>query len=221
MYKPTRPEQADERIRALTQAKVPLFFMEAKGKERRQVADGTGSSVNRLRSIIPIRRLNFNARQLGKFDWRALTSSDLIPNNDITKQIIDTYRRRSSRVRFNYDDDTDGMNVHWVCQQIREELLAIHPDINFVVDVLVKQLFCVSKSKRKSVFWECFGDEVVNNLRKNIDQNTAMCATCGVRFYKESPRQMFCERCSKQRRRQWDAERKRKSREAVRILKKV
>lgn len=180
----------------------------------------TTNCVNRLRHLIPRRRLNFSDKQLGKFDWRMLVSSAVIPNNEVTKQIIDTYRRRSSRVKFNFDDETDGTNVHWVCQQIREELLAIHPDINFVVDVLVKQLFHVSKSKRKNVFWECFGREVVANLRKNVDQNTAMCVKCGTRYYRESARQVFCDKCAKQQRRVTQAQWVKAKRNCVDISKK-
>lgn len=220
LYKPTRPDHADKAIRELTKSKVPYFFMEAKGKTVHQVTSRTGSSVNRLRDVVPVRRLNFNAKQLGKFDWRMLASSTVIPNNEVTRQIIDTYRRRSSRVRFNFDDETDGTNIHWVCQQIREELLTIHPDVHFIVDVLVKQLFHVSKSKRKSVFWECFGQEVVQHLRKNVDQSTSMCVKCGTRFYRESSRQVFCDRCAKQQRRQLEAARSRKNRERVRISEK-
>lgn len=196
LYKPTRPDHADKLIRSLTKSKVPHFFIEAKGKTEKQVAPTTSSCVNRLRDLIPRRRLNFSDKQLGKFDWRMLTSSSVIPSNEITKQIIDTYRRRSSRVGANFNDENDNTNIHWVCQQIREELLAIHPDINFVVDVLVKQLFFVSKSKRKNVFWECFGHEVVENLRKNVVHNTSMCVQCGTRFYKTGRWHVLCNRCA-------------------------
>lgn len=220
LFKPTRPDYADQLIREVTKSKVPYFFIEAKGKSKNQVAALNNSCVNRIRALIPRRRLSFSAQQLGKFDWRMLVSSTMIPNNEVTQKIIDTFRRRSSRVVFNFDDETNGTNKYWVCQQIREELLTIHPDINFIVDVLVKYLFHTVNSKRKTVFWECFGREVVQNLRKNVDQNSKMCIRCGARFYKEGRSQVFCNRCSRQQRRKLEAERSRRNRQRVRILEK-
>lgn len=221
LYKPKRPEFADELIHSLTNAKVPYFFMEAKGKTEKQVAPINASCVNRLRAVIPRRRLTFHDQQLGKFDWRMLASSSRIPNNEITQKIIDTYRLRSSRVSFRFDDDTSATNKYWICQQIRAELLAIHPDINFVVDVLVKHLFHTVKSKRKMLFWDCFGREVVQNLRNNVDQHTCMCVRCGARFYKESARQVFCDKCARQQRRITQAQWAKAKRKRIDISKKV
>lgn len=198
LYKPTRPDHAEKLIRSLTKSKVPYFFIEAKGKTENQVAPLNNSCVNRIRAVIPRRRLSFNEKQLGKFDWRMLVSTDRIPNNEITQKIIEVYRLRSSRMSFKFDDETDGANKYWVCQQLREELLGIHPDINYVVDVLVKYLFYTVKSKRKMVFWECFGREVVQNLRKNVDQNMRMCSQCGVRFYREGRWHVLCPKCAQQ-----------------------
>ena len=212
LFKPTRPEHIDPIIHQYTKSKVPFFFMEAKGKTEGQVALPTDSPVNRIRTILPHIKLNFDKQSLGKFDWRMLVSSDKIPNNEITQRIIDTYCRRTAHLNFKLDDESDRTNRHWVCQQICEDLLSLHPDKSFVVDVLVKHLFCKVKSRRKQVFWECFGQEVVVNLKKNVDQNAKMCVICGKRFYQEGRHQTMCRECSVKRRRMLEADRKRKAR---------
>lgn len=214
LYKPTRPEHIEPLIHPYTKGKVPYFFMEAKDKAPNQVAAPNESCVNRLRRLIPDVRLNFSAQSLGKFDWHMLTSSDHIPNNEITQRIIDTYRRRSSRMEFRFDETAQASNKHYLCQQLREELLTLYPDVDFIVDVLVKELFSRVKSRRKVVFWACFGQEVVANLTKNVDQRSKLCVRCGKRFYRESPRQVMCRDCALRQRRTMDAQRKRRARTA-------
>lgn len=214
LYLPPCPDFVNERTKVYTAQKVPYFFMEAKKKEAHQVAVINGCPVNRIRTILPHIKLNFNKQSLGKFDWRMLASSDKIPNNEITQNIIDTYRRRTAHLNFKYDDESDRTNRAWVCQQIREDMLSLHPDANFVVDVLVKHLFYKVKSRRKQVFWECFGKEVLENLKRNVGQNSKMCMLCGKRYYQDGRHQTMCRECSAKRRRELEAERKRRARKA-------
>lgn len=195
LFKPTRPEAVGELIHSYTKSKVPAFFVEAKGKTDAQVAPINESCVNRLRRVIPVRRLNFSAEQLGKFDWRMLCSTDVIPNNELTQRIIDTYKKRSATMVYRFDDETGYYNGTYLCGMLREELLGIHPDIDFIVDVLVKHLFGRVKTSHKNMFWECFGWEVLQNLRANVDANAKMCTKCGLRFYRDSPRQVMCKAC--------------------------
>ena len=212
MFKPQRPEFADKLIKQYSGHKVPMFFMEAKDKKPTQVAPYVPTPVNRLRYLVPPSKLSFNASALGKFDWRMLTSSTFIPNNDVTQNIIDTYRRRASRMSFRFNDENTNTNKDFLCQSLRDELLGIHPDPDFVADVLVKELFYRRKSRNKVVFWECFGKEVLAHLQHNVDRNSAMCLTCGKRFMKENGRQYLCPACQAKKRRRDEAERKRRAR---------
>ena len=107
-------------------------------------------------------------------------------------------------MKFKIDDETNESNRTFLCEQLRTDLLAIHPDPHFVCDVLVRELFDPKhSSKRKIVFWECFGDEVVEHLRENVNQNQKMCTLCGKRFYRESNRQVMCHRCSNKERKKY------------------
>jgi hypothetical protein len=194
--------------------------MEAKGKTPEQVAPQNDSCVNRLRNLVPRLRFDFQKKQLGVFDWRMLTSTSRIPNNEITQQIIDTYRKRSSRMILHFDKEAEVDNLRFMCQQLREELLGIYPDMKFIVDVIVRQIFHRAKTPRKAIFWACFGNEVLANLQKHIGPNDKMCIHCGRRFYRESPAQIMCEACSKRQRREKEALRNRLARAKKRSLEK-
>ena len=214
LYKPVRPASIAPRLQAHTRSKVPYFFMEAKGKTADQVAPWNDSCVNRIRKVLPRVRLKFSWEACGTFDWRMLTSGGPIPENEAAAEIVETFARQSSRLHFRFDDETAETNKRYLCKLLRDTLLSLSPDPDFVVDVLVKRLFFQMKSRRKVVFWECFGEEVVRNLRRNVDRNTSMCLLCGARFYREGPRQTMCKACSAGRRRTLEAQRKRRARGA-------
>lgn len=213
LYKPPRPDFVAGRLKPYAGEKVPRFFVEAKGLAPSQVAPLTGSTVNRIRGLLPRVRFQFDARRLGKFDWRMLTSGRRIPNNEVTWKIVETFEARSARTRFQVDEETEETNRHYLCMRLREELLSVYSDIDLVVDVLVRYLFWTVKTVRKTVFWECFGEDVLRNLRRNVDKDTSLCSVCGARFYRSCNRQTMCKPCAEARRRQLEAARQRRNRE--------
>ena len=217
LYKPPRPEFVAGRMKPYAGEKVPRFFIEAKGLTPSQVAPLTGSTVNRIRGLLPRVRFQFDARRLGRFDWRMLTSGRRIPNNDVTWKIVETFEKLSARMRFQVDDETQDTNRYYLCTQLREELLSVYSDVRLVVDVLVRYLFWTVKSARKTVFWECFGDEVLQNLRRNVDESACLCAVCGARFYRSCNHQTMCKACAASRRKELEAERRKRNRKCVHI----
>lgn len=74
-------------------------------------------------------------------------------------------------------------------------MIGLFGDKTYVTDVLVKQLFYVRNTKRKIIFWNCFGDVVFNNLKSNLKNNTIMCENCGKRVERKSNNQTMCESC--------------------------
>lgn len=213
LYKPTRPPHIHEQIHAYTKHKVPHFFIYAKGKTDAQVEPLSSSPVDRLEHIIPHDRLEFQARTLGKFDPKMLMHDQLVPSNDITQKIISTYEHisRTDIMRLQLNENGRPRSS-WGYRTLLDALLEIYNDKTFITDVLIKELFVRRKSKRKNIFWACFGDVVVENLRHNLGSKTGMCVHCGRRFYRESNRQVMCTECAKRRTRAANAERKRRSR---------
>ena len=51
------------------------------------------------------------------------------------------------------------------------------------------------KTKKKLVFWSCYGDVVLTNIQNNIDKNFVTCNYCGKRFYKVYNKDMVCPNC--------------------------
>jgi len=91
----------------------------------------------------------------------------------------------------------DGDNYNKVFLDIRTKLLSVEPDVYKLVDTLILQLFKVKKARHKIAFWNCFGDVVFENLKRNINENTIMCVKCGKRILKNSNVQGLCEECAR------------------------
>ena len=221
LYKPVRPPHIDNKIRAYTSRKVPHFFVYAKDKTEAQVEPPNDSPVNRLEKIIPHMKMDFQFQALGKFDPKVLMRDELVPTNDITQKIIDTYTAMSQTDAMKAGTDERGRpRSLYGYQQIIDSLLAITGDIHLIVDVLIRELFIRRKSKRKNIFWMCFGDVVAENIKRNIGLKTGICVKCGARFYRESNRQLRCKSCAAKAKRESDRLAKRRQRQKSQNLEK-
>ncbi len=92
-----------------------------------------------------------------------------------------------------YDDDT---NYSYVRDSILHKFEELDCSLKDVCDMLVKYLFHTKQSKRKNVFWMCFGDMVYENLQRNIPAGSIQCKKCGERFIPVTPQQRVCSKCS-------------------------
>ncbi|MGG1363637.1 hypothetical protein ABE287_18620 [Bacillus velezensis] len=192
LFMPTRPDHVDEKIKDYIKNKVPFFFINAKDKEEHSVELITESTVNKLDSVIPSDRINF-AAVAGKFDYRFLLKNKEIKLDDA---IISEYKRLDQNKKWimNDEDIKPGQKLY-VYKVIKDRLLKIHEDEQFVADVLVKHLYR-KKSKFKSTLWECFGDIILENIRNNFTKNKA-CNNCGKMYKSSSNKSKYCSRCSK------------------------
>lgn len=194
LYKPTRPKHIDKLIRECCKGKLPHFFIYAKDKEADQVKRTNKSCVNRLEKTIKSYKFNFNKKQLGTFDYCMLMDN---PEQEIglpEEEIIKCYQRLVSHItNRNIGINSDNNKYIEDIMRIRHTMSAFG-DASYIVDVLVKQLFNVRKSKRKAAFWDCYGDIVTTNLHNNLDSGLIMCAGCGKRI-KPKTNQKFCEDC--------------------------
>lgn len=200
LYKVLPPDDIAAEIATFTKAKVPHFFLYAKDKTEAQIEPLSNSCVDRLSYVIKSYRLDFQKKQLGTFDYRMLMDEpDTVISEEDNELILAYYKLSScSTYRLVTNDDKD--NYAYVYGHIKERLLDIEPDINHLVDVLVEEIFHRRRSKHKAVFWNCFGDIVFGNLKRNIDENTIMCVDCGRRIPKTANRTV-CSECYKERQR--------------------
>ena len=195
LYKPTRPDDLNARLTSITSTKPPHFFIHAKGRDSRRVQKINGSIINQLDGIIPDKRLSFTAKNIGAFRFRFMLS-DYYAHVQSESTITGLYDTVEKEYRFSvnlYDDET---NYAYIRDSIIERFRQTGFHEKQICDVLVKYLFCDKQSKRKSVFWMCFGHIVFDNLKHNLPVGSVQCIRCGERFVPSAPQQKLCHRCS-------------------------
>lgn len=199
LYKPQSPKHIEALIKQTTSKKLPHFFVYAKDKSEKSVAYSNDSCVNRIKNLIPKRRLTFGKNNIGKFDYRMLMySADVSTEYTIPQKIIAKYTELTKNVNARLVEVDDKYNnFEYIFHEIKRALFKVVPDELYVCDVLIKHLFCEKKTTRKMIFWNCFGDIVVNNLKNNIEEKLIQCTKCGIRFYKTHNREELCKSCKK------------------------
>lgn len=197
LYMPERPDDVAARLDSATKAKVPHFFLYAKDKEGEQVEPTNESCVNRLEAIVPNKRLVFTAENIGKLNYKYMLSK-MRSKVALDPAIIDLYEEMEQKYRYslNFSENNEEMNVAYIRSTILSFFIERGYDLERVTDMLVKYLFTMRESKRKTVFWLCFGDIVVRNLKRNVPQDTILCKKCGERFRPTAPQQKLCKDCS-------------------------
>lgn len=188
LYMPTRPAWVEERIKAITQDKLPHFFIYAKGKSISQVEPKNNSPVNMLDNIIHTSRLKFN-KLISKIDVKFLLhDSEFIWDNKY-QPIIDLYDyyNQHKYVLFNHIDNYNSFTEElYVYQQIRKYLLDLPFSNSIIHDALVWKLYKERNTPNKKTLWGCFGEEIYNNIQNNIKQqwgdSMKVCPVCGKRF---------------------------------------
>lgn len=206
LYKPIRPTHIKKEIKKYTQDKLPYFFIYAKNKERHQVEKRNKSTVNMLKDIIPNDKINFKSIGLNNFNCKMLMYyNDVDINSDEAQLIIDKYNELDLKKYFmlnKKDSEEKYTNIFYTYQLIREEIYSINNNYKFVVDVLVKYLYKKKKTKYKTTLWSCFGDEILDNIQRNIriklSEGYIQCENCNKLIKPKSNRQKFCRNCWKE-----------------------
>ncbi len=192
---PEMPEEIDTIIKGYTKSKLPHFFHYAKDKDKKNVEEVNDSTVNRLESIIPNKRIHFKS-VAGKFDYKILMKN---PRTKLDDEIIEryTYLDRRKKWIMNHNDEIEKNEKLYVYKFIREELLKLHNDVNYITDVLIKHLYYSKDSENKTTLWESFGDVIIKNLEHNIN-GTKDCEECGTAIKRQKGKK-YCEDCAKKR----------------------
>lgn len=143
---------------------------------------GTGV-VDRLYDAVQIYKFKFNASALGHFDYTMLMYDKDIPYGEKEQKLVREFRKASSSMGTSpglslYDDD----NQYWLrVKELRKKTLQ-YGSVQYVTDVLVRGLFQEHHVRKKSAFWDCFGNTVYENLLNNLPANTKLCIMCGKRI---------------------------------------
>lgn len=196
LYKPKRPKEKQKLITDYTKTKVPNFFIYAKDKDKSKVEVANDSTVNKLLEIIPNPNIDFKALNLGKFNHTTLMKNEnIVP--DI--KIIEKYMELDLKKHFmmNYNDE-ESNNITYLYEDIKNAMLEINKDAEYIADVLIKYLYEEKDSSFKTTLWECFGDIIVNNLKNNIKENYVQCEGCGKRIKANNNKIKHCKSCQKE-----------------------
>lgn len=195
LYKPTRPEHINAKLSQITGMKAPHFFVYAKNKSSHQVQKTNGSVVNQLDKIVPNKRMSFSAKNIGAFKYQYLLSN-MSKKVHVSQEVIDLYNEVEKQYRYSISFYDDSANFSYVRDNILSRFDSLGMNRIDVCDTLVKYLFHMKQSKRKNVFWMCFGDVVLDNLKLNVPSGSIQCRKCGERFIPSSPQQKICSSCS-------------------------
>ena len=142
--------------------------------------------------MIPRKSLKFKFDGMREFDYRTLMND---PNIKIDTRVTRKFAALSREYKFNYNLNNNNDNEQYIASYIRKSMLDTGYPESDIVDMLVKELFGVRKTKKKLVFWSCYGDVVLANIQNNIDKNFVTCNKCGARFYKSYKTEAVCANC--------------------------
>ena len=213
LYLPTIPKDKKKIINTYTRSKVPHFFIYAKDKEENNVESLNDSTVNKLEKIIPDKRINFK-KVAGKLDYTLLMKNKDVEIND---EIVEKYINldKGKRWRMKYDESFDNNSSLYIYQLIRNDLLELTDDVEYLVDVLIKYLY-EKNSAWKETLWKCFGEIIYSNLQNNLS-GMKPCECCGKMIEIKNNRTKYCEKCSGEYQKKWQRESMKKIRNSVKM----
>lgn len=223
LYKPTRPKEINKMISSSIKVKVPYFFIYAKDKPKKSVELINNSTVNNLDSIIVNPRISFSKAGIKDFNYKMLMST-LDKEVDLNKGIIDKYTELDLNKRFleilpnEKNPELDGLYIY---ADIRNQILEVNSDINYVVDVLVEYLYKYKVSNYKTTLWSSFGDIILSNLKNNIElvygNETILCEECTKRIKLTSHNKKYCDDCFREKQLEWQRNSMKKKRNNVNV----
>ena len=195
LWLPEPPKQVAKIIRSYTKSKVPNFFQYAKDKLPSQVEQPNQSTMNRIAEKIPIPKIKFS-KSISKFDYRMLMNLDYNFSLSSESNPIKSYDYwNSKQYLFNIEEDKHQKQEDvYMYQKIRQKIIddCKGEDINYIVNTLVSYLYTVRTASQKKTLWACFGDVIIENLKRNLDGKGKICQVCGKRFVSDKVDKIYC-----------------------------
>lgn len=183
LFKTLPPKDIEKRINHAVKGKLPYFFTYAKDKELEQVTDRNDSTVNRIYKHIPKYKFQYTANKFPKFDYHMLMHNPNMVQTNRVKEIAKKYRELTSHIGVIQRQNNSNFTVDYRVVRLKEEMFKMGDDPYEVLDAIIIGIFDIKKSKRKTVFWQAFGDMVLTNLKSNLSLvDTLICDSCYMRF---------------------------------------
>lgn len=217
LYKPEFPKNINEEIKEYTNQKLPAFFEYAKDKDKIQVCERNDSFVNKLYNRIPNKAINTRGLKLGSLEYKNMMKN---PNIVCSKEVSDLYDELNKKYRYmvNMKDEYID-NLHYVACSIREQFSVLGYSDEVISDMLIQYLY-KNKKRAKQLFWFCYGQHVVNNLKVNLnykEPKVIQCIDCGkwIEIDIKDTKTYRCKECQLIEKRRIDREYRRKKRMSI------
>ena len=158
------------------------------------------STVDRIGKFLEDKkRINVNMYAvktgLGKFNYRMLMSNPKMRNEDVNCNVISKYDELKGKYPTSDIYIPKDQLFRYKCENLKDELLKIESDESKVADMLIIYLFGEgNKIARKAIFWQCFGEQIKNNLSNNLS-GTKVCRGCLAHFKPQTTNQLYCPAC--------------------------
>lgn len=190
LFKPDRPAEVDNILKAYGNKKVPYFFQFAKDKKKNQCEDSNNSTINRISNEIKDNRTMFRSiKKLEKIDYKLFLKnmSDSYTNDDINA-IFDKWNKKYGN-NINLEEDNKKNNLVAIALQVKEEFNRIESDDDKVLNSLVSFLYKSPSTRKKKLLWYIYGDKLYQNLSENLSSTNllhkSVCRQCGKRTDEE------------------------------------
>lgn len=182
------------------------------------------STVNKLEYII--KGTNIYFRNLAnKLDHKNLQSVKVFKNlnqelyDTVVKTYVEINKKKNSLINKDSVEYNDSKTKYeYIAKQIRDkfmtEALKVHKGVTdeHVADILIDYLYREKNAENKNTLWECFGEIILANIKKNL-LNTKACQQCGSEFNPNHKKEVYCSgNCKKEGVKAKDAARKKLSR---------
>lgn len=200
LYLPVTPKEWEKRLRETDTNKLPAFFEYAKGKAPCQITKRGDGVVDRIYYSVCDYKFKFDKSVVGRFEPEMLMYESLKQYGEEEEKIVKHFRKEAQKL-YPYARDVsyfDDDKYFYFIKKLRKDMQQFG-STQKVTDVLIHGMFIEHSVRRKSVFWDCFGDVVEMNLNNNLRERRGRCVCCGKRFKSAfGVNEIICPKCRPQ-----------------------
>ena len=142
-------------------------------------------------------KIMFNSiRKLDKIDYvMFLRNKECTFSNEEINDIYDEENKLYGHNLRIDSEDTNKNNFNVISKSIKDKMLEVEKDEYNIIQSLVKHLYEKNTTRKKKLLWYMFGEELMNNLKDNVNKDTEVCMQCGDRVNKDELIRHKCKKC--------------------------